>query len=81
MRVIGESKTVDLSKKLAVEISVGELALLVAVLGQLGINDATKAIAETSSIKLAYKPDVQRLDDYILYSEIKSVLRAEGVAE
>lgn len=81
MRVIGESKTVDLSKKLTVEISVGELALLTAVLGQLGRYDASTAVAETISLKSDYKPAIQRLDDYKLYSEIKSVLKSEGVAD
>lgn len=81
MRVIGESKTVDLSKKLTVEMTVGELAMLMAVLGSQTSDETKECVAGSSTINPECKSNVQRLDDYKLFSEIKSVLKSEGVAD
>lgn len=81
MKVISGSKTVDLTKKLTVEMTLGELAMLTAVMGNETNSSVRRKITGSSVIITEYTSEIQRLDDDKLYSEMASVLRDEGVAE
>jgi hypothetical protein len=81
MRVIGESKTVDLSKKLTVEISVGELAYITAMVGAQSVDSAKKAVDADFAVANRYKEDVKQYDNDDVYDELYEILKAEGVAE
>lgn len=80
MRVIGESKTVDLSKKLMVEISVGELAYITAMVGAQSKDSANAVLGRTLAVKNDYKDVLKEYDNNDLYGELYDILDAEGVA-
>ena len=81
MRVIGESKAVDLSKKLTVEISVCELAYITAMVGAQSAYSAKEVIDNTFAVANRYKEDVKQYDNNDVYDELYEILKAEGVAE
>lgn len=78
MRVIGEIKAVDLSKKLTLEITLGEIALLMAVLGETTYGDAEKAVDESDEIGAKNRRKIRKMDPRTLYEEMVSILREEG---
>ena len=81
MRVIGESKTVDLSKKLTVEMTLGELAYIAVMIGNQSEYSAKQVIDGSCTLQKQYKDEVKRYDNNILYSELHEILGLEGVTD
>lgn len=84
MRVIGESKTVDLSKKLTVEMTRKELAIIFTSLSAITTGRYNEELpnAVKSELVTELTADIDGPDyPYDAYKEVRAILVTEGVAE
>lgn len=87
MKVVGGSRTVDLSKKLTVEMTLQELAVMTVGLGAIGMEQYNDNVANVVKAEfedgIKIKPRLGEEGDYAyqMYSAIHDILIDEGVAE
>ena len=86
MRVIGESKPIDLSKKLTLEVSLHELAVMKVGLSAISTQGYNKEVPQ--AVKDELVSDMTAGDGlsgtdypYIVFQDLNAILKAEGVVE
>lgn len=82
MRIIEEKQAVDLSEKVTIEITVGELALITETIGNSNVIEDVQMVEESNFIRSIYKEELRKIAENKfdqIYDTASDYLEAKGV--